>query len=303
VLAREPHVRVELLACVLVAQVERALMELEILGERVLQLGELRWERGVLGETLAAGGLVVHKSLYSQEAIIGASHVRETPTVTQSDVVAVLSKQRRHQLRVHRERMTWWVPWIFVVGLGVSILGLIPSIAAFRADGSQKVSVAVFALFSVLFGWAVPLWLIGPFLLSPRIVPYFSRELGAYGGETMAAFRRGRGLYREIVALEQLARSLGVIPLAAFGFAYDHYDQTVQWHPAPKGLETVEALRHALGAHAPTAPDVALDLESLSSVLRTAADQGVEFSLVLRLYAKDDMQAVCTREARQGSFW
>jgi hypothetical protein len=229
--------------------------------------------------------------------------VRETPTVTPNDVVAILSEQRQHQLRVHRERMTWWIPWIFVIGLGVSILGLIPSIAAFRADGSQAVGVAVFALFSVLFGWAVVLWLIGPFLLTPRIVPYFARELGPYGGETMAAFRRGRGLYREIVALEQLARTLGVKPLAAFGFGYDHYEQKVQWHPASEGLRTVEALQQALRTREPARPGVALDLDALASVLRAAADRRVDFSLILRLYAKDDMQAVCTREVRQGSFW
>jgi hypothetical protein len=220
-----------------------------------------------------------------------------------TDVVAVLSAQRRHQLRVHRERMTSWIPWIFVVGLGVSILGLIPSIAAFRADGSEMMSVGVFALFSALFGWSVVLWLIGPMLVRPRIVPYFAREVGRYGGETMGAFRRGRGLYREIVALDELARRLGVKPLAAFGFGYDHYEQKVQWHPPSEGLRTVEALRQALGTAAPAARDVALDLDTLASVLRAAANLRVDFSLVLRLYATDDTQAVCTREDRQGSFW
>jgi hypothetical protein len=192
---------------------------------------------------------------------------------------------------------------IFVIGLGVSILGLIPSIAAFRGDGSQTPSVAVFALFSVLFGYAVVAWLIGPFLLRPRIVPYFARELGSYGAETMTAFQRGCGLYQEIVPLEALARTLGVKPLAAFGFGYDHYAQKVQWHPASEGLRTVDALRQGLGTHVPTARDVALDLDALASVLRTAVDQGVDFSLVLRLHAKDNMQAVCTLEVRQGSFW
>jgi hypothetical protein len=234
---------------------------------------------------------------------MGASHVQGTPTETQSDVVAILADQCRHQLRLHAKWMTWWIPWIFVVGLAISILGLIPSITAFRADGSQTLSVAVFSLFSVLFGWAVILRLVGPFLLRPRIVPYFARELGRYGGETMTAFRRGRGLYREIVALEKLSQAVGVTPLAAFGFAYDHYEQKVQWHPASEGVQTVEALRHGLGALGPTAPDVALDLDALASVLRAAAERGVDFALVLRLYAKDNMQAVCTREVRQGSFW
>jgi dienelactone hydrolase len=30
-----------------------------------------------------------------------------------------LADQRRHQLRIARQRMTWWIPLIFVVGLGV----------------------------------------------------------------------------------------------------------------------------------------------------------------------------------------
>ena len=224
--------------------------------------------------------------------MIGARDVRET-----------LAEQRRHQLRIHRERMTWWIPLIFVVGLAVSILGLVPSIAAFSADGSQKASVVVFAIFSVLFGWAVVLWLVGPFLVRPRIVPYFMRELGAYGGETMNAFRRGRGLYEQVAALDDLARSLGVKPLGSFGFGYDHYEQAVQWHPASDGLRTVAALRQALGTLAQSARDVAPDLDALASVLRTAADQGIDFSLVLRLHARDDMQSVRTRETRQGSFW
>jgi hypothetical protein len=92
--------------------------------------------------------------------------------------------------------MTWWIPLLFVVGLGVSSFGLVPAIAVFREGGSAAL-LALFAVFTVLFGWAVALWLLGPLLFRPRIVPYFARELGPYGGETMAAFRRGRALYRE----------------------------------------------------------------------------------------------------------
>lgn len=221
----------------------------------------------------------------------------------QNDVLATLSEQCRHQVRLARKRTTWWIPWIFVLGLCVSFLGLIPSIAAFLEEGSPSLTVFVFAIFAVFFGWAVVLWLIGPFLIRPRIVPYFTRELGKYGGTTKTAFARGRGLYREIVALEQLAGTLGVKPLSAFGFAYDSYEQEVQWHAASEGLRTAEALRQGLGPHLLTAPDVAHDLEALASVVRVAADQGIDFSLVLRLHVKDNMQAVCTREVRQGSFW
>lgn len=224
------------------------------------------------------------------------------PGVTSQDVSAVLAEQCRHQVSLSRKRMTLWIPAIFIVGLCVSIVGLIPAITVLRESGSAAL-VFLFAPFTLLFGWGVANWLIGPWPIRPRIVPYFTRELGSYGGRTMTAFRGGRGLYREIVALERLAGTLGVKPLSAFGFAYDHYDQVVQWHPAAEGLRTVEELRRGLGEPLATARDVADDLDALAFVVRAAADQGVEFSLVLRLHAKDSMQAVCTREVRQGSFW
>jgi hypothetical protein len=94
-----------------------------------------------------------------------------------------------------------------------------------------------------------------------------------------------------------------VTPLSAFGFAYDHYDQQVRWHPAREGLRTVQTLRQGLDARLRAVPDVAGDLEALALVLRAAADREIDFSLVLRLHATDSMQAVCTREVRQGSFW
>ena len=198
--------------------------------------------------------------------------------------------------------MTWWIPWIFVIGLCISVLGLVLAVAAFREEGALARLVA-FGLFAAFFGWAVLLWLIGPLLINPRIVPYFTRQLGEYGGKTMGAFRRGRELYREIVVLEHLAQTLGVKPLSTFGFAYDYYEQEVSWHSAAEGLRTVEALRQGLDRQPSAAPELAADLDALAQVVRTAAECSVDFSLVLRLHAKDNMQAVCTRETRQGSFW
>ncbi len=108
----------------------------------------------------------------------------------QNDVLAILSEQYRHQVRLARKRMTRWIPWIFVIGVCVcvSIFGLIPSVAVFREEGSLTLAF-VFAFFAVLFGWAVVLWLL-PFRPKPRIVPYFVRELGKYGGKTSEAFVR-----------------------------------------------------------------------------------------------------------------
>src|SRR5262245_27279319 len=135
--------------------------------------------------------------------------------------------------------------------------------------------------------------------MRPRIVPCFARELGPYGGEAMVAFRRGRALYRESAALERLAQSLDVKPLSAFGFADDYYEQEVSWHSASDGIRSIEALQRGLASLPATG--LADDLGTLASVVRIAADQGVDFSLMLRLSRKDSMQVVRTRESVRGA--
>lgn len=208
-----------------------------------------------------------------------------------------LDEQCRHQVRIMRERMPWWISSIFAAGFVFSVIGLFASFAAFREDGSITAKLVAFTIFFLLFGWTV-LRMLLPIRPRPRIVPYFAAELGAYGGDTMSAFARGRGLYLDIAALDALARSLGVKPLSTFGFGYDHFGQEVRWHPAADGLATVEALQQERKS-----PSVAQDLEAVAQVLRAAAGKDVPFSLVLRLWEKDSMQVVCTRETRMGSFW
>jgi hypothetical protein len=195
-----------------------------------------------------------------------------------------------------------WINWLFAMGLFFSALGLVTSVARFREEGSPTFRVIFLAVFVVYFGVGVAFWLM-PFRPNPRIVPYFARKLEEYGGKTSIAFARGRGLYREVAALDQLAASLGVRPLTDFGFADDYYEQEVHWHPASEGLRTAETLRKGLGPLLLTAPGVVSDLEALASVLCAAADRCVDFSLVLRLRRKDSLQVVMARESRQGSFW
>lgn len=220
-----------------------------------------------------------------------------------ADAPEVLGAQLRHQLTLYNRRMMWWIPWIFVIGLGVAILGLIPAIAMATERGAPSPGLFVFAFFVALFGWGVVMWLTSPLAIKPRIVPYFARELAPCGGATMAGFRSGRRLYLEMGALDRLAGSLGVRTLSTFGFAYDHFEQEVRWHPADEGLRTIEALERGLRGAPRTAPGLADDLEALAAILRVAAERGVGFSLVLRLHAKDSLQAVCALEERQGSFW
>ena len=214
-----------------------------------------------------------------------------------SDAATVLAEQCRLQVRVLEERVPWWFKAMILAGFAFAALGLFTSIASWRESGKVTGGLIGFGLFFALFALGVVRILL-PLRPKPRIVPYFLKELGALGGDTMAAFYRGRAIYLEITALDALAERLGVKPLSAFGFAYDHFGQAVQWHSAKDGLATVAALRGAVDSQ-----DLAEDLDALASVLRTAASTDVPFSLVLRVFEKDNLQGVCTRETRQGSFW
>jgi len=115
-------------------------------------------------------------------------------------------------VEIVRKRMPVWISALFVAGFAFSALGLFTSIAAYREYGSITAGLVAFAVFLLLFGWAV-LQLLLPLRPRPRIVPYFATELGPYGGDTMRAFRRGRALYLEIAALDAL-RTLGYQPAA-----------------------------------------------------------------------------------------
>jgi hypothetical protein len=218
-------------------------------------------------------------------------------------VRAVLEEERQRQLRFHLKQGLWFA-WIPVVGFGLSGMGLLAARALARGGAGLSAGKLAFLWFGfVWFGLALTALLTLPLRLKPRIVPYFARQIQEYGGQSARAFVRGRGLYREIVALEGLADTLGVKPLSAFGFADDYYGQEVRWHPALEGLITVEALRQGLGVRIPAALDAAHDLEALASVLRVAADKGVAFSLALRIHGKDSLQVVSSMEIRQGRFW
>lgn len=215
---------------------------------------------------------------------------------------ARLAAQRQRQVRFHLEQGAW-IAWIPVVGFGLSSMGLVAARALARDGVALSTTKLGLLWFGFLwFGLSLVLMLIWPFRIRPRIVPYFARQIEEHGGETSAAFRRGRGLYREIAALDERAATLGVTPLSAFGFGDDFYGQPVHWHAASEGVRTAEALRQGLGARLLAARDVARDLEVLSAVLGVAADHGIDFSLTLRIQ-NDSLQVVSSMERRHGRFW
>jgi hypothetical protein len=216
--------------------------------------------------------------------------------------IPAAAEQVRHQDQLDRARMTWWIPWLFVIGFVVSLAGLYTTIQSLRLGVALGVADAAFAAFTLLFGIAVVTWLRWRQIIEPRVVPYFARQLEPYGGNSSLAFQTGRDIYRSLSELDDLAAALGVKPLSAFGFADDFYEQPVEWHSASDGLATIDALRGELVSRSGDG-SIELDLETLAAVLRIAATQDVGFSLVLRLYNHESIQAISTLQPRSGSFW
>lgn len=179
--------------------------------------------------------------------------------------------------------------WLFPIGFFFPVVALATSV---QPSTAKVVFLGFFCLFFGLLVLSPLNWL----RLKPRIVPYFARQLEPYGGKSSVAFHRGRALCQQIAALDELARTVGVRTLSEFGFTDDYYNQEVRWHSAAEGLRTAEALEQAENAN------VTADLAALAAVLRIAAAQGVDFSLILRI-GKDSLQAVSTMEGRQGRFW
>jgi hypothetical protein len=223
-------------------------------------------------------------------------------TSARSAASETISRQRDHQVRFHRKQ-TRVLGWVFALGLLVSVLGLAPTLAWYREWGSPIGRAVFLSLSALYFGWGVTLWRAGPFVLRPRIVPYFARQVEEYGGTTSVAFKRGRALYQAIEALDRRAAALGVTPLSTFGFADDYYGQAVHWHEAASGLRSVEALRRDPGADLADETEVVADLAALAAALRLAADREIGFGLTLRLSKKDSLQVVSSMEERRGRFW
>lgn len=222
-----------------------------------------------------------------------------------------LGDQCRLQLRLDRRRRTLLIPVVF--GFGLLASALLPTATVLRLRAGEALRVGDFLGALAFLYFAVPL-VLGAFARPyrrPRLVPCFRSVLGPWGGPGSAAFRRGRALARELERLDALALSLGERPLSDFGFADEYYGQEVRWYEPATALRTVEALRagpaadggNGGGAPAGSAVEIARDLDALATALRTAADRGVELSLVVRPWPKDSLQVAATREDRAGRFW
>ena len=166
-------------------------------------------------------------------------------------------------------RAAWRGLFTFLV-VGTAVAGAL-AVSALFFDGSvllASIGSAVFVFFLLAGIGAV--W---DTSRNVRIILFFAAPVG----ET-DTFLYGQELARRFQALEALAAAAGVSPLSHFGFPDPLRGEAVHWHPAAEGLQSVRGLLGALG---PDLEAARPDLVRLEAALSRAAEQGIEFSLLL----------------------
>ena len=125
-----------------------------------------------------------------------------------------------------------------------------------------------------------------------QVVPYFAESLG-----DSECYFHGHAVARNCEELDRLADRIGTRRLSSFGFNDDLKGETLTWHPADVGLESVtELLDHLselpVSGHSDNAADsdnvadrdlteLADDLGRFESALHSAVERNVKFCLVL----------------------
>ncbi len=138
-----------------------------------------------------------------------------------------------------------------------------------------------------------------------RIVPYFAERL-----DELECYGHGYAVARDCEKLDRLADRIGTRRLSSFGFNDDIRGETLTWHPANVGLESVTDLLEHLGQLPATGhsevtqgsdlADVTADLRRFESALRRAAERDLKFCLVL---LADTGTSGQEHDIREGSFF
>ena len=138
-----------------------------------------------------------------------------------------------------------------------------------------------------------------------QVVPYFSERLG-----DSECYWHGRAVARNCEELDRLADRIGTRSLSSFGFNDDFRGETLTWHPANVGLESVtdllehvselSATGHSEYTEASDLADVTADLKRFEAALRRATEGDLEFCLVLLYTTGTSGQE---HDVRQGSFF
>ncbi len=142
-----------------------------------------------------------------------------------------------------------------------------------------------------------------------HVVPYFAKRLG-----DSECRSHGYAVASNCEKLDRLADRKGTRRLSAFGFNDDLRGESVTWHPANAGLESVTDLLDHLGksyarnadadglqeADGDDLQEVVADLRRFESALRSAVESEVRFCLVLLTGTGGSGKE---HDVRQGSFY
>jgi hypothetical protein len=185
-------------------------------------------------------------------------------------------------------RLRWAIGRNLVLGVGaLAFTSCAIALAGRRADGLAVFAGVWDALF--LFILVVDSFSTSSVLRHVSVVPYFQSRVGE-----IETFGNGRHLARAMNGLDDRARSLGVVPLSAFGWNDDLAGESLVWHAPDDGLKTVDALL----AEEQLEPGVRDDLERIAHALRRAADKRIRFCLLLR---HGDVTSGAEWDVRQGT--
>lgn len=120
----------------------------------------------------------------------------------------------------------------------------------------------------------------GDWLQHATVVPYFPSRVGE-----LETFGSGESVARHVAELDEVANSLGLMPLSSFGWNDDVYGEPLVWHESATGLKTVNALLAYLEAEEFAWADhaeIIADLKRIGHALERADARGIPFSLLLR---------------------
>jgi hypothetical protein len=113
-----------------------------------------------------------------------------------------------------------------------------------------------------------------------NVIPYFSKSAPRVEGPT--TFMSGSAIARHCLTLDEMAEIASFVPLSHFGFADDIQGETLTWHKASDGLQSVCGLIALLRADDfPAAHQIIDELQLIAEKLREAEKADAPFCFLL----------------------
>jgi hypothetical protein len=129
----------------------------------------------------------------------------------------------------------------------------------------------------IIFSWIK--FIIVTWREGARLYPYYNAPLPRAG-----TYWSGQALLRNLVYLDRLAEKKGIKSLSSYGFPDGYKGETVVWHDAAEGIQTVEGLRIAVSEEPEAVDDadrVISDLERVYNALERARGRAIRFAFLL----------------------